>query len=82
MSATRSPPALEREDERIVHRFAVGVTTAHGVCDETWARARAMLGMRSVVDLVGVLGCCGLTSMTVKAFRIALREGAEDPFAA
>ena len=75
-------PAFAREDERIVHRFAVEMLTAHEVCDETWARAQAVLGVRCVVDLVGVLGYYGLVSMTIKSFRIALPDGAADPFAA
>jgi len=75
-------PAFEREDERIVHRFAVEMLTTHEVCDETWSRAQAVLGMRCVVDLVGVLGYYGLISMTIKAFRIALPEGSDDPFPA
>lgn len=78
---TGQAPVFVQEDERVVHRFATELLTAHEVSDDTWARAQSLLGMRAVVDLVGLLGYYGLISMTINAFRIGLPEGAHDPFA-
>jgi 4-carboxymuconolactone decarboxylase len=78
---TRTQPPFVHADERIVHRFATELLTMHRIADETWQRAQEILGMRAVVDLVGVLGYYGLISMTINAFEIPVPDGAVDAFA-
>jgi len=76
---TGQPPAFGQEDERIVYRFASELLTTHRIADDTWTRAQAVLGMRAVVDLVGLLGYYGLISMTIKAFEVSLPPEAPNP---
>ena len=68
------------DDERAVYEFSRELIETHEVGDETYAAAIATLGQRGVVDLVGILGYYSLISMTIKAFRVALPDGAVDPF--
>lgn len=74
-------PVFAQDDERVVHRFATELLTAREVSDDTWGLAQSVLGMRKVVDLVGLLGYYGLISMTINAFEIPPPEGVRDPFA-
>lgn len=75
-------PTFDHDDESVVHRFATELLTTHQVADATWERARALLGLRAVVDLVGILGYYGLISMTINAFQVRVPPDAPDPFAA
>ncbi|MDE2007573.1 MAG: carboxymuconolactone decarboxylase family protein [Rhodospirillales bacterium] len=79
---TGAVPRFAQEDEAAVHAFASELLRDRTVSDATFARARAALGDRGVVDLVGVLGYYGFISMTINGFAVALPEGAADPFAA
>jgi 4-carboxymuconolactone decarboxylase len=77
----RETPVLVQPDERIVYEFATELLTTHRIPDTTWMRAQQILGMHSVVDLVGVLGYYGLISMTITAFEIPVPAGGKDAFA-
>ncbi len=50
------------------------------VSDATYAKAKAVLGERGVLDVVAVLGYYSFIAMSMKAFAMK-REGAADPFA-
>jgi 4-carboxymuconolactone decarboxylase len=73
-------PAFDHDDESAVHRFATELLTTHQISDATWERAHALLGLRGLVDLVGILGYYGLISMTINAFEVAVPTDAVDPF--
>ncbi|MFO1324548.1 MAG: carboxymuconolactone decarboxylase family protein [Burkholderiales bacterium] len=77
---TGTQPHFDQPDERVVHRFAGELLATHRVSQPTWDEAQALLGMRAVVDLVGVLGYYTLISMTINAFEIPVPAGADDPF--
>ena len=64
-------PVFEKDDEAVVHDFAMSLNLERRVGDELYARALAILGQDRVVDLVGVLGYYTLISMTINAFEIA-----------
>ena len=68
-------PTFERADEQVVYQFTTALLTEHSVSAALWIEAQATLGMKGVIDLVGVLGYYALISMTLKAFEI----GASDP---
>lgn len=72
-------PTFSAEDEAAVHDFTRELLDDHRVGDATYARAKAILGDRGVVDLVGILGYYGLISMTIKAFGVPV-PGAAEPF--
>lgn len=77
---TGATPNFVAADERVVHRFSHELLTRQRVSQPTWDEAQALLGMRTVVDLVGVLGYYTLISMTINAFEIPVPAGAPDPF--
>ncbi len=70
----RAQPVFTEPDAKAVHDFARALLDTHAVPDDTYAIARHALGDRGLVDLVGVLGYYGLISMTIKAFRVEIRE--------
>ncbi len=74
-------PAFALADEAAVWRFAHCLLHDRTVPDDAYQAATAALGMVAVVELTGILGYYGLISMTINAFRVALPDGATDPFA-
>lgn len=77
---TGGTPTFKREDEAALHAFTRELLDTREVSDETYRRAEAQFGAKGLVELVGILGYYGLISMTIKAFRVAVPEGAQDPF--
>jgi len=73
------PPQLEQTDAAAVHAFARELLETRQVSEPTFQKAKAELGARGVVDLVGILGYYGLISMTISAFEVQPDGG--DPFA-
>src|SRR5258708_4439639 len=49
-------PAAMQPDEAAVYDFVTELSTRHEVSDETFARAKTLLGERQVVDLTAVTG--------------------------
>jgi 4-carboxymuconolactone decarboxylase len=78
---TGATPTFAKEDEAAVHAFASEVWRTRRVSDATYAHAKAALGERGLIDLVGILGYYGLVSMTINAFEVPLPSGMPDPFA-
>src|SRR5205085_3424966 len=78
---TGRTPQFSSEDETVVHAFARELTEHRKVSDATYARAVEVLGVRTVVELVGVLGYYTLLSMTINAFEVSLPPGQADPSA-
>lgn len=77
---TGGTPVFTRDDESIVHDFAIALHNDHRVNDALYARAEAALGTAGVVELVGILGYYTLICMTINAFNVPLPDGAVDPF--
>jgi len=76
----RTPDFSAREDEAAVHAFASELTARRRVSEATYRRAVGALGLKAVVELVGILGYYTLISMTINAFEVPLPPGAPDPF--
>ena len=49
-------PSNMRAEEAVVYDFVTELTTRHAVSDETFARAKQLLGEQQVVDLTAVAG--------------------------
>ncbi len=77
---TGGTPHFEAEDEQAVWRFAHHLLQDREVPDATYRTVEDLLGVKATVELVGLLGYYGLISMTIKAFGVALPEGAAEPF--
>jgi 4-carboxymuconolactone decarboxylase len=73
-------PTFADPEMQAIHDFAHELVTARRVSEATHARARAMLGDRALVDLVGILGYYTLIAMTIVAFEVPVPEGSAEPF--
>jgi len=62
-----------------VFEFAVEIHRDRKVSDQTYATALNVLGMTSVVDLVGIYGYYSLISMTINVFEIPSKGGPQLP---
>ncbi|MGI9384380.1 MAG: carboxymuconolactone decarboxylase family protein [Methyloligellaceae bacterium] len=68
------------DDIATVHRFASELLRQHRVSAETYRAATDLLGERSVVDLVFLVGYYTFIAGTLNAFEVPVPEGAEAPF--
>jgi 4-carboxymuconolactone decarboxylase len=67
-------PANMPPEEAVVYDFVTELTTKHAVSDDTFARAKALLGEQQVVDLTAVAGAyIGI------AMQLAMSEGTVPP---
>ena len=76
---TGKRPQFGKEDEQALFEFADELNRTHDISDATYQATVAVLGQDLVIDLVGVLGYYSWISMTIKAFRLPLPDGAADP---
>jgi len=63
-------PKFSNDDEQAVYDFSVELQNNRVVSNETYNKAIELLGQKSVVDLVGLLGYYALISMTINAFEV------------
>lgn len=73
--ARRRPPRFRNPDEQLVYDFSLTLNRTQAVPGELYDRAVATLGLRGVVELVGILGYYSLISMTLNTFQIEPPEG-------
>ena len=74
------PAKFKQADEVVVYEFAQALLTTHEVSDETYAKAKAILSERGVLDVVAVLGYYSFICMSMKAFAMKPNAGEKDPF--
>jgi 4-carboxymuconolactone decarboxylase len=79
LKANRRPDAM-RDDEAAVYDFVIELTTRHAVSDETFARAKTLLGEQQVVDLTGVAGTYVTVAMLLAMGEEGVPPGKEAPF--
>jgi 4-carboxymuconolactone decarboxylase len=68
-------PDLPDADQRVVHAVAVELTRDHGLGDDTFNEAIAVLGLPALTDLIAIVGYYGLVSLTLNAFEIPAPDG-------
>ena len=78
MALTVAVDDVVREDERVVHDFAMALHLDRKVPQALYDDAARVLGTTGVVELVGILGYYTLISMTINAFNVPL-EGSQVP---
>jgi 4-carboxymuconolactone decarboxylase len=76
--ATGKRPTSMQADEEAVYNFCNELLNTRQVSDSTFAAARANLGERGVVDLIGVMGYYHLVSMLLNVDRYPLPDGAKN----
>lgn len=74
-------PSNLAEDESVVFAFVTELLTRHRVSDDTFARAKAVLGEQQVVDLTGVTGTYVTIAMLLAMGEEPIPAGEELPFA-
>jgi len=73
-------PANLKEDEAAVYDFVTELSTKHQVSDETFARARRILGEQQVVDLTALTGTYVTVAMILAMAEESVPAGKELPF--
>ena len=73
-------PASMKADEAAVYDFVMELSTKHQISDETFARARQILGEQQVVDLTAVTGTYVAVAMLLAMAEESVPAGKEPPF--
>jgi 4-carboxymuconolactone decarboxylase len=73
-------PANMAPEEAVVYDFVTELTTAHTVSDETFDRAKKLLGEQQVVDLTAVAGTYIAVAMQLAMAEQSVPPGKEEPF--
>jgi 4-carboxymuconolactone decarboxylase len=73
-------PAEMPPEEAVAYDFVTELTTRHAVTDETFARARQLLGEQQVVDLTAVAGTYITIAMILAMAEASVPAGEEPPF--
>ena len=73
-------PATMQPDEAVVYDFCTELSQRREVSDETFDRARKLLGDQGVVDLVAVSGSYVAIAMLLSAAEQGVPPGKEPPF--
>jgi 4-carboxymuconolactone decarboxylase len=73
-------PANMAPDEAVVYDFVTELTTKHEVSDETFARAKKLLGEQQMVDLTAVAGTYVTVAMLLAMAEEDVPPGKEQPF--
>ena len=79
LKAAKRPSGMAA-DEAVVYDFVTELTTKHAVSDETFARAKALLGEQQVVDLTAVAGTYITIAMLLAMAEEGVPPGEEPPF--
>jgi 4-carboxymuconolactone decarboxylase len=77
---TSKRPSNMKADEAIVYDFVTELTAKHAVSDETFKRAKEILGEQQVVDLTAVAGTYITVAMLLAMAEEGVPAGKELPF--
>ena len=79
LKANKRPEGMQ-PDEAVVYDFCMELSTKHEVSDETFQRAKDLLGEQQVVDLIGVTGTYVTVAMLLSVAEAGIPPGKELPF--
>jgi 4-carboxymuconolactone decarboxylase len=77
---TNRRPASMPPEEAVVYDFVTELTIRHEVADETFARAKRLLGEQQIVDLTAVAGTYITVAMMLAMAEQSVPAGEEPPF--
>ena len=69
-----------KPDETVVYDFVTELSAKHQVSDETFKRARELLGEQQVVDLTAVAGTYVTVAMVLAMAEEGVPPGKDPPF--
>jgi 4-carboxymuconolactone decarboxylase len=81
LKANKRPETM-KDDEAVVYDFCMELARTHQVSDETFDRAKKLLGDQGVVDLTAVSGTYVAIAMMLAAAEETVPPGKTPPFAA
>ena len=73
-------PANMKPEEALVYDFVMELSTKHQVSDETFGRAKDLLGEQQIVDLTAVTGTYVTLAMLMAVAEESVPPGKEPPF--
>ena len=76
----RQTPDFTAEDEALTYRLAHTLLTTRRLPDALYDSALALLGERTLVELVAIVGYYSLVALTLNAFEVPLPPGLTQPF--
>ncbi|MCJ2088569.1 carboxymuconolactone decarboxylase family protein [Methylobacterium sp. E-005] len=79
LKANKRPEGM-KPDEAAVYDFCMELSTQHAVSEETFARAKAVLGEQGVVDLTALTGTYVSVAMLLSMAEEGVPPGKEPPF--
>ncbi len=79
LKANKRPSNMQPQ-ESVVYAFVTELTTQHAVSDETFNRAKELLGEQQVVDLTAVAGSYVAVAMLLAMSQEGVPSGREPPF--
>ncbi len=79
LKANKRPSSMPPQ-EAAVYDFVTELTTKHAVSDETFKRAKELLGEQQVVDLAAVAGTYIAVAMQLAMAEQSVPPGKEEPF--
>ncbi len=79
LKANKRPSNMPPQ-ESVVYNFVTELTTQHAVSDETFNRAKELLGEQQVVDLTAVAGSYVAVAMMLAMSEEGVPSGREPPF--
>ena len=79
LKANKRPEGM-KPDEAAVYDFCMELSTQHAISDETFARAKAVLGEQGVVDLTALTGTYVTVAMLLSMAEEGVPPGKEPPF--
>ena len=79
LKASKRPSNMAPQ-ESVVYDFVTELTTQHAVSDETFNRAKELLGEQQVVDLTAVAGSYVAAAMLLAMSEEGVPSGREPPF--
>jgi 4-carboxymuconolactone decarboxylase len=80
LKANKRPAAMQA-DEAVVYDFIMELSTKHAVSDETFGRAKTLLGEQQLVDLTAVAGTYVTVAMLLAMAEEGVPPAKEAPFA-
>jgi 4-carboxymuconolactone decarboxylase len=81
LKANRRPAAMQ-PDEAAIYDFVMELSATHAVSDETFTRAKTLLGEEQIVDLTAVTGTYVTVAMLLAMAEEGVPPGKEAPFGA
>ena len=75
--AHRQAPKIAREDEKMVFDVTTEIMTRQKLSDETYQRAKAMLGEGVLIELIFAIGFYNMVGITLASFEVPTPDGSK-----